>query len=285
MSMISVQAPAKVNLYLHVTGRRADGYHLLDSLFVFTQDGDKISVQTAPELSLTITGPYASLLSAGEDNIVLKAARALAAVCHIEPKAKIILEKNLPVASGIGGGSADAAAVLKALVRLWNVKISSEKLHETALHLGADVPSCLESKAVQVSGIGDVLMPAPKLPNFFILLVNSNNPVPTPAVFKTRAPIFSQARPLTEEITDFDSFVRALSDRHNDLCAAACQIEPTIEQVLRVLKENVYCRLAGMSGSGGTCFGLFLREEEISSAYEEIRSKHPDWWVLKTAAV
>ena len=161
MDFISVKAPAKVNLYLHVTGRRADGYHLLDSLFVFAEDGDVISVRKAEKLSLRIVGPYAGGLSNGEDNIVLKAARALAGVCGTVPDVEIVLEKNLPVASGIGGGSSDAAATLKALMRLWKQDVPAEKLHDVALQLGADVPSCLAAKAVQVSGIGDILVPAP----------------------------------------------------------------------------------------------------------------------------
>ena len=283
MSVISVQAPAKVNLYLHVTGQRADGYHFLDSLFVFTRDGDIISVREATGLSLKITGPYAAALSAEQDNIVLKAARALAEVCHIKPEAEILLEKNLPVASGIGGGSADAAATLKALIKLWNVQIPSEKLYETALRLGADVPSCLESKAVQVGGIGDILTPAPALPAFFILLVNPNKPVSTPAVFKTRARVFSPPCPLTEKITDFEDLIRALSERHNDLCEAACRLEPAVKQVLDALNKNRLCRLAGMSGSGGTCFGLFSSAKEVSEAFEEMHDTHPEWWFLKTA--
>ena len=228
MDFISVKAPAKINLYLHVTGRRADGYHLLDSLFVFAKDGDVVSVRNAEGLSLKIVGPYAAGLSNGEDNIILKAARALAKVCGKVPDAEIVLEKNLPVASGIGGGSADAAAALKALTRLWKTDVPTEKLYETALKLGADVPSCLASKAVQVSGIGDVLTPAPQLPEMFVLLVNPNKPVSTPAVFKTRSPVFSEPCPFTRRITDFPSFIKELERRHNDLCEAACRIESEV---------------------------------------------------------
>ena len=282
MAVISVQAPAKVNLYLHVTGRRADGYHLLDSLFVFTKDGDVVSVREADDLSLEITGAYAPALSNDENNIVLKAARLLADEEGFVPKARIVLEKKLPVASGIGGGSADAAATLKALISLWNLKISQEKLHKIALRLGADVPSCLVSKAVQVSGIGDILKPAPVFPKLFVLLVNPNKPVSTPAVFKTRAPAFSQPFPFERPMSDFDDFIGELKKRHNDLFEAACQVEPAVGQVIKALEKQPLCRLSRMSGSGGTCFGLFSSAADALSAYETMRLKYPDWWFLNT---
>ena len=285
MRALSVQAPAKVNLYLHVTGRRPDGYHLLDSLFVFTTDGDVISVRNSETLSLKMTGAYAGMLSSTEDNIVLKAARALADAAGVRPDAEITLEKNLPVASGIGGGSADAAATLKALIRLWHLSVPEEKLYEIALKLGADVPSCLASKAVQVSGIGDVLTPAPALPELFILLVNPNKPVSTPAVFKTRVPVFSKANPFTRAETDFDTFISHLSERHNDLCDAACLLEPSVRSVLDTLSADPLCRLAAMSGSGGTCFGLFRRFEDATLCCERIRAVHPEWWFLNTRVV
>ncbi len=285
MSVVSVQAPAKVNLYLHVTGRRPDGYHLLDSLFVFTTDGDVVSVRDSETLSLKLTGEYAGVLSLTQDNIVLKAAKALADMAGVRPKAEITLEKNLPVASGIGGGSTDAAATLKALIRLWNLNVPEEKLYEIALKLGADVPSCLASKAVQVSGIGDVLTPAPALPELFVLLVNPNKPVSTPAVFKTRAPVFSKANPFTQDIPDFDCFIKELEARHNDLCDAACRLEPSVRFVLDALSADPLCRLAAMSGSGGTCFGLFPCSGDAALCRERIRAVHPEWWFLNTRAV
>jgi len=285
MSDVSVRAPAKVNLYLHVTGKRPDGYHLLDSLFVFATDGDVIRVRNADALSLEITGTYARALPVSDDNIVLKAARALADAAGIQPKAEITLEKNLPVASGIGGGSADAAATLKALTSLWKTDVPDEKLFEIALKLGADVPSCLASKAVQVSGIGDILTPAPALPELFVLLVNPNKPVSTPAVFKTRDPVFSAANPFLRDTTGFDDFIAELKNRHNDLCEAACRLEPSVRTVLDALSADPLCRLARMSGSGGTCFGLFPDSESTAACCEKIRAVHPEWWFLNTHAV
>lgn len=282
MTTVSVQAPAKVNLYLHVTGRRDDGYHLLDSLFVFAKDGDVVSVRESPTLSLDVQGAYAGALPVGEENIVLKAARLLADACGRKPEAAITLEKNLPVAAGIGGGSADAAAALKALLKLWHQTVPADKLQEIALKLGADVPSCLAAKAVQVSGIGEILTPAPELPDLFLVLVNPNRPVLTPAVFKARRPVFSDPAPFTEKMTDFDAFIKALAVRRNDLSDAACLIEPSVSEVLRALQNVSSCRLARMSGSGGTCFGVFASEKEASLCCSQIRESHPNWWVLNT---
>ena len=282
MTAVSVQAPAKVNLYLHVTGRRGDGYHLLDSLFVFAKDGDVVTVRESDSLSLDVSGPYADALPGGGENIVLKASRLLADACGRKPAAAVLLEKNLPVAAGIGGGSADAAAVLKALLKLWNRTIPAAQLHEIALELGADVPSCLAAKAVQVSGIGEILTPAPELPVLFLVLVNPNRPVFTPAVFKAREPVFSAPAPFTEKMTDFDVFIRALAARRNDLSDAACQIEPSVFEVLQALQADPLCRLARMSGSGGTCFGIFATPEDASLCCQQIRKNHPDWWILNT---
>lgn len=284
MTFVSVNAPAKVNLYLHVTGKRADGYHLLDSLFVFAADGDVVTVGDSDGLTLDITGNYAGSLSNGEDNIVIKAARALAKAAGVEPKAAIGLKKNLPVASGIGGGSTDAAATLKALSRLWNVALPDEKMREIALVLGADVPSCLAAKPVCVSGVGERLTPAPKLPRLCLLLVNPNRPVSTPAVFKSRAPVFTAPAPFTREMTDFAEFVDELKKRRNDLCDAARALEPAVSDVLDALESDPLCRLARMSGSGGTCFGVFESGEDASLCLQRLKKDRADWWFLNTVA-
>lgn len=282
---IVVKAPAKVNLYLHVTGRRDDGYHLLDSLFVFAADGDTVRVLPAETLELKITGQFAPGLSAGEDNIVIKAARRLADEFGIEPAVQIVLEKNLPVASGIGGGSSDAAAVLKALLKLWKKEISSEKLGKIALELGADVPSCLAGKAVQVSGVGEILKPAPELPVLPVLLVNPNKPVPTPAVFKAREPVFSPPDPFASDMADFDFFINELKRRHNDLSEAACRVEPAVGTVLAALRYFPSCCFSAMSGSGGTCFGLFRSPQDAGACRRALQEKFADWWFLETLLV
>ena len=278
---VSVKAPAKINLYLHVTGKRPDGYHLLDSLFAFARDGDVITAKQADGLSLEIIG--APDLSAGEDNIVIKAARKLAAALGIEPNAHLVLKKTLPIASGIGGGSTDAAAALKALQVLWKKTLPDEKLYALALELGADVPSCLAGKAVQVSGVGEVLTPAPEIPALPVVLVNPNKPVSTPAVFKTRKPVFSKPMPLTQNCADAAEFIGELKKRHNDLQDAACALEPAVAEVLHVLENQPLCLFSAMSGSGGTCFGLFRTPENAANAAEDIAATHPNWWVKQTA--
>ncbi len=278
---VSVKAPAKINLYLHVTGKRPDGYHLLDSLFAFARDGDVITAKQADGLSLEIIG--APDLSAGEDNIVIKAARKLAAALGIEPNAHLVLEKNLPIASGIGGGSTDAAAALKALQVLWKKTLPDDKLEDMALELGPDVPSSLAGKAVQVSGVGEVLTPAPEIPALPVVLVNPNKPVSTPAVFKTRKPVFSEPMPLTQNCADAAKFIGELKKRHNDLQDAACALEPAVAEVLHVLENQPLCLFSAMSGSGGTCFGLFRTPENAANAAEDIAATHPNWWVKQTA--
>ena len=278
---VFVKAPAKVNLYLHVTGKRPDGYHLLDSLFAFAADGDVITVEPAAELSLEIVG--APDLSAGEDNIVVKAARKLAVALGVEPNVRIVLEKNLPIASGIGGGSTDAAATLKALQTLWGKTLPDEKLHALALELGADVPSCLAGKAVQVSGIGEILTPAPKIPALPVVLVNPNKPVSTPAVFKTRKPVFSKPMPFANDCGDIDVFIAELKKRHNDLQDAACALEPAVAEVLKSLEKQLLCLFSAMSGSGGTCFGLFRTAKDAAEARADLTANHPNWWVEQTA--
>lgn len=280
--MISMLAPAKVNLYLHVVGKRPDGYHLLDSLFVFADYGDKISVEQDDHLSLTVLN---SDLSCGEDNIIIKATRKLANFFGIEPNVKIILEKNLPIASGIGGGSTDAAATLLALIQLWNVQISRENLLKIALELGADVPSCIEKIPVQVAGIGEVLTPAPQLPKLAMILMNPNKPVSTPQIFKTRKPIFTEAKPFLHDISDIDEFIAELKKRHNDLQSTACEIEPAVADVLSVFAENSLTLFSQMSGSGGTCFGLYRTEDDAEQAVKVFKSHHPEWWIQKTSII
>src|SRR4051794_13788122 len=190
MAMISERASAKINLHLHVVGRRPDGYHLLDSLVVFAGAADRLTVEPG-ELSLTVTGPFAAGLETESDNLVLRAARALAAHAGVPATGRLVLEKILPVASGIGGGSADAAATLRLLSRFWGLDVGQGTLAGLAARLGADVPVCVASHAAVMSGIGEVLAPAPVLPEVGIVLVNPGVAVSTPAVFRARDGGFS----------------------------------------------------------------------------------------------
>lgn len=267
-------APAKVNLYLHVTGRRADGYHLLDSIAVFPAVGDVLHAAPAEALSLTVTGPFGTTLAEEPDNLVLRAARALAARLPAPaPGARLVLEKNLPVASGIGGGSADAAAALRLLAQLWNATVALPAL---ALPLGADVPVCLESRPARMGGIGETLGPAPMVPACGIVLVNPGVAVATPAVFRARTGDFSPAARLPAGWGDATAMAADLARLRNDLEAPAITLCPLIAAVLAALRAVPTCLLARMSGSGATCFGLFA---DTASAVAAARALgRPGWW-------
>ena len=257
-------APAKVNLFLHVTGRRTDGYHLLDSLAVFPGPGDVLHAEPATELSLEIVGPFAAGLSAGPDNLVLRAARALAP----GRGARLVLEKNLPVASGIGGGSADAAAALRLLGRLWDVPVDGN----VAVALGADVPVCLQSTACRMGGIGDVLTKAPILPACAMLLVNPGVAVSTAEIFRQRTGPDRTVAQLPDHWTDPAKLAGDLSLLHNDLEPIAIELCPPIALALDWLRSLPGCLLARMSGSGATCFGLFAGSSPMPKPPQ-------DWWL------
>jgi len=241
MNTIVELARAKVNLSLHVTGRRDDGYHLLDSLVVFPEIGDRIEVEPASGLSLTIDGPFAQDLGTGPDNLVLKAAEL------IRPKgvgAAIHLTKSLPIASGIGGGSADAAAALRALSRLWDVSLDGVDV----LSLGADVPVCLASKPTRMEGIGERLNAVSRLPEFWIVLVNPGAKLATPDVFKALRSVDNPAMGKMPS-GDLPQLVAWLADQRNDMETAAVDLAPEIGSVLDKLSVQNGCQLARMSGS------------------------------------
>ncbi|MGE5476019.1 MAG: 4-(cytidine 5'-diphospho)-2-C-methyl-D-erythritol kinase [Bacteroidales bacterium] len=279
MTAVTVEAPAKVNLTLHVTGKRADGYHLLESLVAFAGVGDTLEFRPADGLHLTLAGPTAPALAADDDNIVLKAARALAAHAGIPPNAHIRLTKRLPVAAGIGGGSADAAAALRGLARLWRLNVPETELRALGLRLGADVPVCLAGRPTIMTGVGETLTPAPVLPPAWLLLVNPRRPLSTPAVFKARTGAFSAPQPLTEAPADARALADALETRRNDLTQAAISLEPVIGDTLALIAAQPGCLLARMSGSGATCFGLFADATTAQPAAAALTSAQPGWWV------
>jgi 4-diphosphocytidyl-2-C-methyl-D-erythritol kinase len=269
-------APAKVNLFLHVIGRRTDGYHLLDSLAVFPAVGDALSAAPAADLTLALDGPFAAALAAEPDNLVLRAARALAVAAGVAPRARLALTKNLPVASGIGGGSADAAAALRALQRLWRMRLPAPALLSLALGLGADVPVCLASTATRMGGIGEALSATPSLPPCGMVLANPGVAVSTPAVFRARTGTFSPPATLPPGWPDLAAMAADLARLGNDLEAPAVSICPVIGEVLAALRAYPDCRLARMSGSGPTCFGLFPDAAAAAAAAAELR--RPGWW-------
>ncbi|MBF0327313.1 MAG: 4-(cytidine 5'-diphospho)-2-C-methyl-D-erythritol kinase [Alphaproteobacteria bacterium] len=271
-------APAKINLYLHVTGKRGDGYHLLDSLVVFAGIGDSVSVAPAEHLTLAIDGPMAAGLAADSSNIVWKAAEALAARAGNRAGAAITLTKRLPVASGIGGGSADAAATLRALERLWGITLPAADRHGLALSLGADVPVCLAGRPARMSGVGERLEPVPALPPLWLALINPRVPLSTPAVFKARQTCFSDPAPLETMPRDAAHLAALLAARRNDLTAAAISLAPEVATALAGLAACDGCLLARMSGSGATCLGLFASAEAAAGAARTLGGLHPGWW-------
>lgn len=268
-------APAKVNLTLHVTGRRADGYHLLDSLVVFAGIGDLIEAEPGHGLSLSIDGPFGLDLSAGADNLVLRAAGLSRADGR---GAALRLRKRLPVASGIGGGSTDAAATLRLLARMWDVSLPPA---EAVLGLGADVPVCLLARPARMAGIGETLTPL-TLPPFWMVLANPGTAVSTGAVFGGLARRDNPPMPETSGFTDLTVFFDFVAAQRNDLEAPAITIAPIISETLAALAAQAGCRLARMSGSGATCFGLFAREQDAIRAAEALRAARPDWWIVAT---
>ena len=272
--MIRVAAHAKVNLYLHVVGRRADGYHLLDSLVVFAELHYDITAAPADDLSLSLDGPFAGALANEPDNLVLRAARTLAAAHGIEPKARLALTKRIPVSAGIGGGSADAAATLRALAELWSVEIP-DTLPPT---LGADVPACLASRTLFMSGVGEKLFMSPALPPVAMLLVNPGVAVSTGDVFKARSGPFSTEAPFDVAPGSALHLAQLLLHRRNDLTAAAAEHAPEIRAARERVASSDGCLLARMSGSGATVFGLYASEEEAAKAAAAIAGEHPAWW-------
>ena len=275
---ISIAAPAKINLCLHVLGKRADGYHLLDSLVAFAGVGDVIIVEPAQTLSLAVTGPFAASLTNESDNLVLRAARLLQHRFTVTTGAAITLVKNLPVASGIGGGSADAAAALKALALLWHVRPHFTDA-EIAATLGADVPVCLAGIPAFMSGIGEQIAPAPHLPQAWLVLVNHGVPLATKSVFAALAGRYSMPLPRTDlaGLENATALAKVLGTLHNDLTAPAREIEPAIGAVLEALEGADGCLLARMCGSGPTCFGLFASEKTAQDA-AALAATHAGWW-------
>ncbi len=272
---ITEAAPAKVNLYLHVTGRRADGYHLLDSLAVFGPAMDTVRVVPAETLSLALNGPFGGALQAEPDNLMLRAARALAAVAGVPAQAALSLTKRLPVASGIGGGSADAAAALRALNALWRCGLDAAALAAVAAPLGADIPVCVASQPRRMQGVGEVLLPAPQLPRCGLLLVNPGVALPTPAVFKARTPGFTPMAVLPGAWPDAVSMAATLATLRNDLEPPAIALCPMVATVLAALRDLPGCLMARMSGSGATCFGLFA---DAAAARDAAAVLPGDWW-------
>jgi 4-diphosphocytidyl-2-C-methyl-D-erythritol kinase len=276
--VITEPAPAKINLFLHVGDRRADGFHPLQSLAVFTALGDGLAMEAAPDLSLALQGCFARGLDGESENLVLRAARALG-----QRGAKLTLTKNLPVASGIGGGSADAAAALRGLNRLWDLGKDETALTEAGAGLGSDIPACVISAPCFMEGRGEMLRPVESMPSLPMLLVNPGVAVPTKDVFaalETRSGV-EMVLP-RGRFSDTADLMRFLETTRNDLEAPARRIQPVIGEVLAVMGALPGALLVRMSGSGATCFGIFADEDCCCRAAEALSQSHPGWWVAPT---
>jgi len=279
-------APAKVNLTLNVLGRRADGYHLLDSLVVFARAGDRLTFAPGGTLALKVSGDTAEQAGPIDDNLVFKAATALAAAIPGLKLGRLTLEKRLPVAAGLGGGSSDAAAALRLLARANRLKLDDKRLQKVARRLGADVPVCVDPRPRWMRGIGEILGAPLKMPQLAAVLVNPGVPVATRDVFamlrlkpgraRKRA---GRPRPLPR---DREALLAFLAGGRNDLEPAAIKLQPAIARALAALRKEPGCELARMSGSGATCFGLFGSTRTAAAAARHLSAAHPRWWVKAT---
>lgn len=269
---ISETAHAKINLALHVLGRRNDGYHELDSIVAFANIGDDLRIETSDQLTLNCVGPFADHIPLGADNIILKAWHILQALGVSIPKVSVELTKNLPVSSGIGGGSADAAAMLRALLRMTNSSLTSDQVKSLSRSLGADVPVCFYQKPCHMQGIGETITPLEIELPCAIVLVNPLRPCSTADVFRNLG------------LANGASFADAISMENppiwrNDLSAAAQSIRPEITAVLAALRQEPCFSAVRMSGSGATCFGLAASSAEANAAWARLSVKNPNWWV------
>jgi 4-diphosphocytidyl-2-C-methyl-D-erythritol kinase len=276
------KAPAKINLTLRVLGRRADGYHLLESLVAFADLADTLSLQPGAETTLDIAGPFAAACGPAAGNLVLKAVAALQGRVPGLKAGRFLLEKNIPVAAGVGGGSADAAAALRLLARANNLAADDTRLAQAAPTVGADVPVCLDLRTRIMRGVGDELSAALDLPPLAALLVNPGVTLATRDVFAAFAGRDGGKTPLAAMPRGLGAWIEWLGEHGNDLTQPAIACAPVIADVLKALGELPGARLARMSGSGATCFALFASSGETAAAAQRLGSERKDWWVCPT---
>lgn len=283
--ILTVFAPAKVNLYLHVTGRLDNGYHTLDSMVAFADIGDEVRIEPAPDFSFKLQGPYAGAFAPKEmdsspnsSNLVVQAVWALSRAAQKVPNVKVTLTKNLPLASGVGGGSSDAAATIWGLMEWWGLSRQAYYLPALMMTLGADVPVCLNCDAARLRGIGEILDRVPPMPEIPIVLVNPGKPCGTASVFARYAGKFREPLPLPAALESLQDLTDFLKQRENDLYGPACAVVPEIVNVIHALESQAGCRIARMSGAGATCFALFETEKQAQAAAKTIAYENPDWW-------
>lgn len=278
------QAPAKINLTLHISGRRADGLHDLESLVVFADIGDRLTLTPGPSRSLILSGPTAQVAGPVADNLVIKAANALAVEFEGLKAGAFDLEKHLPVAAGIGGGSADAAAALRLLCALNDLSLQDVRVQRVARGVGADVPVCLFSEARIMKGTGERLGPPLRLPRLNAVLVNPGIPVPTALVFAALGLKPGQDHPgaphvAIESPPDVGTLLALIAGGRNDLQPAAMAVVPVIGDVIDQIGRQKECVVARMSGSGATCFGIFETMDATFEAVRNLRRVRSNWWV------
>lgn len=278
-SGVNAVARAKINLFLHVGERRDDGFHPLQSLAVFPDFGDRLNAEPADDFSLSVEGPFAAGLE-GDDNLVLRAGRALAERAGRAPQAKVTLTKNLPLASGIGGGSADAAAALKLLSNLWQLKLDEKILREIGAELGSDIPVCVRSQPAFMEGRGEILTPLASLPRLPLLLVNPGVAISTKDIFAALTARRGVTMKLSSSgFSDLADLLRFLELSNNDLEAPAKTEAPVISEVLAALARTPGALFTRMSGSGATCFALMPDDSGAARAAALLKQKYPNWWV------
>ncbi|MAH05318.1 MAG: 4-(cytidine 5'-diphospho)-2-C-methyl-D-erythritol kinase [Pseudomonadota bacterium] len=283
---LSILAPAKVNLYLHVIDRRADGLHLLDSLVAFADIGDHVKIESAPEFDFAVKGPFANSFAlteqssyADSENIVVRAAHGLANLSGNKLDCKITLTKNLPIASGIGGGSSDAAACIWGLMKRWGVSPQAPFLNDLLLALGADVPVCFSCQATVMRGIGEELMSLKVFPETPILLINPRVSCSTAEIFRNLNVQKGEYINVPEQFNDVYALSEFLHQMDNHMYSTALTKLPVLADVINALQAQDECLVTRMSGSGATCFALFPTDQAAAKAAEKIAIQHPGWWV------
>lgn len=283
---LTIFAPAKLNLFLHITKRLSNGYHALDSLVAFADIGDIITIESAPSFSFHVKGPFADSFKEEEcsaflngENLVIKAARSLSQVADHSLNIKITLTKNLPLSSGLGGGSSDAAATIWGLQELWNLPHDADYIIPLMTKLGADVPVCLNCRPTIMQGVGDILLPAPTMPEIPLLLINPMISCATQDIFLHHNGTFKKKTSLPKSFNSVFDLAETLRTLENDLFEPALNLIPKIGNVINALNAQEHCLFSRMSGSGASCFGLFETIEHAENTAEKISAENPDWWV------
>ncbi|MBI1215551.1 MAG: 4-(cytidine 5'-diphospho)-2-C-methyl-D-erythritol kinase [Alphaproteobacteria bacterium] len=275
----TMHAPAKINLFLHITGKREDGLHLLQSVMVFVDVGDELEFSPHDSLFLDVEGPFAADMPSPHGNLAYKAAQLLSAEYKVPMRGRITLTKRLPVASGIAGGSSDAATALRGLAKLWGLPEEKDRLRRIGAQLGADVPACLTGRPVWTEGIGERVTVLPDMPAMSFVLVNPMVATPTPEVFARFRNKFSPALQFSGRRKSMHEWIADLKLYRNDLTSAAMEVTPEIRGVLAALRETPNCHFARLSGSGATCFGVFDHAQAATAAVNKLKHQYPDWWV------